>query len=68
MSNAAFYREQANIQQAGAAEATLDMVRVRCERAAASWTEMANRAERTETARRDRQSAADDAAALNSVE
>lgn len=55
MSNAAFYREQANLQQAGAEEATLEMVRVRCERAAASWTEMANRAERTENARRDRQ-------------
>lgn len=61
MSNAAFYREQASLQQTGAEEATLEMVRVRCERAAASWTEMANRAERTESARRERQAVTDEA-------
>ncbi len=64
MSNASFYREQAALQRTGAEEATLEMVRVRCERAAASWTEMADRAERTETARRDRQAVTDGATAV----
>lgn len=49
MSNdAAFCRRQAMIQRGAADVATLDNVRERSERAAASWEAMAARAERTE--------------------
>jgi hypothetical protein len=56
MSNdATFFRQQATTQRAAAAEADLDNVRERCERAASSWEAMASRAERTEKLRADRQ-------------
>lgn len=43
--DAAFFRSQAALQRATAMESTLDNVRERCERAAASWDAMASRAE-----------------------
>ena len=55
MSNdAAFFRRQAITQREAASAATLDNVRERCERAAASWDAMAVRAERTDKLRADR--------------
>jgi hypothetical protein len=55
MSNdAAFFRRQADTQRVEASAATLDNVRERCERAAASWDAMALRAERTDKLRADR--------------
>jgi len=55
MSNdAAFFRRQASTQRVDASAATLDNVRERCERAAASWDAMATRAERTDKLRADR--------------
>lgn len=56
--NALFYRKQAETERANAANAALDNVRERCERAARSWDEMAVRAERTDTLRRQREAAA----------
>ncbi len=59
MSNdAAFFRRQASTQRLEASAATLDNVRQRCERAAASWDAMATRAERTDTLRAERLPAA----------
>lgn len=55
MSNdASFCRRQAVIQRGAADVATLDNVRERSERAAASWEAMAARAERTEGLRAER--------------
>ncbi len=44
--DAIFFRNQAEIERNNAADATLQNVRDRCERAAASWDAMAVRAER----------------------
>lgn len=66
--DAAFCRKQADKHRADAAEAALDNVRERCERAASSWDVMAARAERTEKLRADRQVSVGDAAALHSAE
>ena len=55
--NALFYRKQAETERANAADAPLDNVRERCERAAQSWDAMAARAERTDTLRRQREAA-----------
>lgn len=57
MSDALFYRKQADAERANAAAAALDNVRERCERAARSWDAMASRAERTDTLRREREAA-----------
>lgn len=46
-----FYRRQAENQRTQAAASDLDRVRERCERAAAAWTAMADRAELTERSR-----------------
>ena len=50
-----FCRTQALTQRTAAAEATLDNVRERCERAAASWEAMASRAERVVKLRSERE-------------
>ncbi len=50
--DANFCRNQAATQRSDAATATLQNVRERCERAAASWDAMAIRAERVDTGRR----------------
>ena len=55
--NALFYRKQADTERANADAAVLANVRERCERAASSWEAMASRAERTDTLRRQRESA-----------
>ena len=57
--NPAFYRARAAEQHAAADAATLDNVRIRCERAAKAWDEMAARAERTETMRHAREAKAE---------
>lgn len=49
------YRTRAAEQWAAADEATLENVRERCERAAKAWETMADRAERTETMRHQRE-------------
>ena len=46
-----FFRNQAELERANAADATLQNVRERCERAASSWEAMAVRAERAELGR-----------------
>ncbi len=46
-----FYRQQAAQARAGASAATLDNVRTRWLLSEKSWTELAERSERTETAR-----------------
>ena len=53
--NPQFYRTRAAEQHAAADEATLDNVRDRCTRAARAWETMADRAERTETMRHERE-------------
>ena len=53
--NPNFYRARAAEQHAAADEATLDNVRERCTRAARAWETMADRAERTETMRHERE-------------
>ncbi|AXJ96042.1 MULTISPECIES: hypothetical protein [unclassified Sphingomonas] len=50
-----FFREQAELQRTAAAQATLDNVRERCERAATSWEAMAARSELTERRRGERE-------------
>lgn len=55
--DAEFFRKQANLERANAANATLDNVRDRCDRAASSWEAMAVRAERTQTMRQEREAA-----------
>lgn len=50
-----FYRARAAEQRNAAVQATLDNVRERCERAALAWEVMADRAERTETLRLQRE-------------
>lgn len=50
-----FYRARAAEQHAAAGEATLHNVRERCTRAAMAWEVMADRAERTETMRHQRE-------------
>ncbi|MGN6375907.1 MAG: hypothetical protein ACTHMG_10160 [Sphingomonas sp.] len=52
-----FYRARAAAEHAAAEAATLDNVRVRCERAEAAWTQMADRAERTRRQREEREAA-----------
>lgn len=49
--NSTFFRTQAGLQRDAAADATLDNIRDRCERAAASWDMLAVRAERAEKGR-----------------
>ena len=49
--DAIFFRNQAELERSNAADATLQNVRERCERAAASWDAMAVRAERAELGR-----------------
>ncbi|MGE7205589.1 hypothetical protein ACQKJZ_07905 [Sphingomonas sp. NPDC019816] len=49
--DAVFFRTQAEIERGNAADASLQNVRERCERAAASWEAMAIRAERAEQGR-----------------
>ena len=51
------FRTRAAAEEANASAATLDNVRVRCERAAKAWTEMADRAERTAAQREAREAA-----------
>ena len=53
--NPQFYRARAAEQHSAADEATLDNVRDRCTRAAKAWETMADRAERTETMRHERE-------------
>ncbi|HTG38975.1 hypothetical protein [Sphingomonas sp.] len=57
--NATFYRDRATLERQNAADSTLENVRVRCERAAASWDAMAVRAERVERDRANVRSAAE---------
>lgn len=52
-----FYLSRAEEARAGADEALLDNVRNRWLRAEAAWTEMADRAQRTEAARSEREKA-----------
>lgn len=49
--NATFYRDRAEFERQNATASTLENVRERCERAAASWDAMAVRAERVERER-----------------
>ena len=56
--NALFYRRQAETERLNAAEAVLSNVRERCERAAIASQELAARAERTDTLRRQREAGA----------
>lgn len=51
------FRARAATEQANADAADLDNVRERCERAAKAWTEMADRAERTQIQRQAREAA-----------
>ena len=60
-----FYRQQAAMQRASAAETTLDNVRERCERAALAWETMAERSERTTGLRLDREAATRSRASLD---
>ena len=52
MSSLIFYREQADLQVIAADAAILPLVRDRCLRAASAWTELADRAQKTEEARK----------------
>jgi len=52
MSSLAFYREQADLQTIAADAARLPQVRDRCLRAVSAWTELADRAQKTEDARK----------------
>jgi hypothetical protein len=52
MSSLVFYREQADLQTIAADAASLPQVRDRCLRAVSAWTELADRAQKTEDARR----------------
>ena len=63
--NPQFYRARAAEQHEAASEATLDNVRERCSRAAKAWETMADRAERTETMRHEREARTGTAAALD---
>jgi hypothetical protein len=56
-SDATFFRKQADLERSNATDATLDNVRDRSARAAASWEAMADRAERTQTMREQREAA-----------
>lgn len=67
-SDATFFRKQADQERSNAADATLDNVRDRCERAARSWEAMASRAERTEVMRDQRAAATRAAASLATVQ
>ncbi|MCU6454464.1 hypothetical protein LPN01_10290 [Sphingomonas sp. A2-49] len=67
-SDATFFRKQADQERSNAADATLDNVRDRCERAARSWEAMASRAERTEVMRDQRAAATRAAATLATVQ
>jgi hypothetical protein len=61
MSDLSFYRTRRDEMRRAAQESTLDNVRDRCERAAAAFAELADRAERTEVTRnkdRERRAAA----------
>lgn len=64
MSQALFYRTQADAAEAAAAAATLDNVRDRCLRAAAAWNDMAARSELTDRLRAERTPAPAEAAAV----
>lgn len=57
MSALVFYQDQATRAEAEAAAATLDNVRDRCERSAAAWNQMADRARRTDAMRAEREGA-----------
>ncbi|MEE4454035.1 hypothetical protein [Novosphingobium resinovorum] len=52
MSSLTFYREQAEMQEVAANATSLPQVRDRCLRAASAWTELADRAQKTEEARK----------------
>lgn len=52
MSSLVFYREQADLQTIAADSASLPQVRDRCLRAVSAWTELADRAQKTEDARK----------------
>jgi hypothetical protein len=52
MSSLTFYREQAEFQMIAADTASLPQVRSRCLRAATAWTELADRAQKLEDARK----------------
>lgn len=52
MSSLVFYREQADLQTIAADAASLPQVRDRCLRAVSAWTELADRAQKTEDARK----------------
>jgi hypothetical protein len=67
-SDATFFRKQANQERSNAADATLDNVRDRCERASQSWEAMASRAERTEVMRDQRAAATRAASTLASTQ
>lgn len=62
--DAEFFRKQADLERVNATQATLDNVRGRCERAAQSWEAMADRAERTQTMRQERESSTRAAAVI----
>lgn len=51
MAESEFFRRQAQAQRTQAAESGLMLVRERCERAAAAWDAMAERAEKSEKLR-----------------
>lgn len=51
MSPSQFYRTQATAQQFAADTATLQNVRERCERASIAWAALADRSERSDSAR-----------------
>lgn len=53
MTTTLFYREQAEQQQRAADDAALENVRERCQRASNAWNALANRSERSDTARSD---------------
>lgn len=55
--DAALFRARAETELANAQATSLENVRDRCERAAAAWTEMADRAERTRSERLAREAA-----------
>ncbi len=61
--NPDFYRARAAEERRNLEAATLDNVRDRCRRAEAAWEAMASRAERTQTLRDARETAAADARA-----
>jgi len=59
MSSLAFYREQADLQTIAADAASLPQVRDRCLRAVSAWNELADRAQKTEDARKVKNSQAE---------